>query len=106
MSKIGIKMMRANGSKLLMTSLGTAPYVRVAAWDVKLLLIWLYLAEKVCRQHACVFGHKEVPTVNQYKGYHRKMTHALKPRLTSSIQTSLGTRIIHFGLSSPLYRLG
>lgn len=42
-SHIGMKIMRAKGSKLDNTSFGRPLVTIVAAWDVKLLLIWLYV---------------------------------------------------------------
>ena len=42
-SQIGMKMINANGSKLDSTSFGRPWVAIVAAWDVKLLLIWLYV---------------------------------------------------------------
>ena len=38
-----MKMIRANGSKLDSTSFGIPWVAIVAAWDVRLLLIWLYV---------------------------------------------------------------
>ena len=38
-----MKMIKANGSKLDRTSFGRPWVAIVAAWDVKLLLIWLYV---------------------------------------------------------------
>ena len=40
---MGMKMINANGSKLDSTSFGRPWVAIVAAWDVKLLLIWLYV---------------------------------------------------------------
>jgi hypothetical protein len=42
-SHSGMKMIKAKGSKLDKTSFGTPLVVIVAAWEVKLLLIWLYV---------------------------------------------------------------
>ena len=39
----GMKMIKARGSKLDKTSFGRPLVVMVAAWEVKLLLIWLYV---------------------------------------------------------------
>lgn len=39
----GMKMIRARGSKLDNTSFGSPLVAIVAAWEVRLLLIWLYV---------------------------------------------------------------
>ena len=42
-SQIGIRMISASGSRFDRTSLGKPCVAMVAAWEVKLLLIWLYV---------------------------------------------------------------
>jgi len=67
-SQIGMKMTNAKGSKLDNTSFGRPWVAIVAAWDVRLLLIWLYVnPEQPCVRHPTILAKTEhgEPTVNR-----------------------------------------
>src|SRR6266478_10221163 len=87
-----MKMIRLRGSRLLMTSFGTPLVTITAAWDVKLLTIWLYGSPVPSSSNPRLTSMRDI----QYMGYHINTEHALKPRRTSS--THLSSNVIHFGL--------
>ena len=85
---MGMKMRRAKGSRLLMTSFGRPFVTIVAACDVKLLTIWLYVSPA---DPVAVSIYDDTPQPSQLKdghshqsGYHRNTLQALNPLRTSS----------------------
>jgi len=100
-SHTGIRIIRAKGSKLERTSLGTPCVDMVAACDVRLLLSWLYVNPTRTSVASKIKGESRDV---QYRGYQQNTPQALIPRFTSSTQTS--SNVIHEGLFSGVWLLG